>query len=44
VKARNHLGTSFSVWNKKNADGSESQVNEFTILYEVFAKGIPDPE
>ena len=32
VKAINDLGISFSVWNKKNADGSESQVKEFTSL------------
>ena len=32
MKAINDLGISFSVWNKKNADGSESQVKEFTSL------------
>ena len=32
VKAINSLGISFSIWNKKNADGSESQVKEFTSL------------
>lgn len=32
VKAINDLGISFPVWNKKNADGSESQVKEFTSL------------
>lgn len=32
VKAINDLGISFSVWNKKKADGSESQVKEFTSL------------
>lgn len=32
VKAINSLGISFSVWNKKNADGSESQIKEFTSL------------
>lgn len=31
-KAINSLGISFSIWNKKNADGSESQVKEFTSL------------
>ena len=30
VKAINDLGIPFSVWNKKNADGSESNVKEFT--------------
>ena len=32
VQAINDLGISFSVWNKRNPDGSESQVNEFTSL------------
>ena len=32
VNCINSLGISFSVWNKKNADGSESQVKEFTSL------------
>ena len=32
VKAINDLGISFSLWNKRNADGSESQVKEFTSL------------
>ena len=32
VKAINDLGISFSIWNKRNADGSESQVKEFTSL------------
>ncbi|KAJ7327833.1 hypothetical protein OS493_026112 [Desmophyllum pertusum] len=32
VKEINGLGISFSVWNKRNADGSESQVKEFTSL------------
>ena len=32
VHCINSLGISFSVWNKKNADGSESQVKEFTSL------------
>ena len=32
VKTINGLGISFSIWNKRNADGSESQVKEFTSL------------
>ena len=32
VKNINDLGLSFSVWNKKNADGSERDIKEFTSL------------
>ena len=32
VKAIDGLGISFSIWNKRNADGPESQVKEFTSL------------
>lgn len=32
VKAINFLGILFSIWSTKNADGSESQVKEFTSL------------
>ena len=32
VKAINSLGISFAIWNKRNADGSESQVKDFTSL------------
>lgn len=28
----NELGISFSIWNKRNVDGSESQLKEFTSL------------
>ena len=32
VKNINDLGISFAVWNKKNADGSESNIKEFPSL------------
>ena len=32
VKSINDIGISFSIWNKKNADGSESNLKEFTSL------------
>lgn len=32
TKSINDLGISFSIWNKKNADGSESKLKEFTSL------------
>ena len=32
VKNINDLGISFAAWNKKNADGSESNIKEFTSL------------
>ena len=45
VKAINDLGIPFSVWNKKNADGSESNVKEFTSLLgsqkKKLLKGLP---
>lgn len=30
IKSINDLGISFSIWNKRNADGSESNIKEFT--------------
>lgn len=46
VKKINDLGLSFSVWNKKkNADGSENDIKEFTSLLgsqkKKLLKGIP---
>lgn len=32
IKSINDLGITFSIWNKKNADGSESSIKEFTSL------------
>lgn len=32
IKSINDLGISFSIWNKRNADGSESNIIEFTSL------------
>jgi len=32
IKSINDLGISFSIWNRRNADGSESPIKEFTSL------------
>ena len=32
IKSINDLGILFSIWNKKNADGSDSQIKDFTSL------------
>lgn len=42
VKAISGLGVSFSIWNKRNADGSESQVKEFTSLLGIQKKKLLD--
>lgn len=41
VKNINDLGISFSVWNKKYAHGSESNIKEFTSLLGSQKKKLP---
>lgn len=45
ITSINDLGISFSIWNKKNADGSESQIKDFTSLLgsqkKKLLKGFP---